>query len=563
MSEVHPHTPQPEDDAYRQLALLTEVEGLTRRTLIKRAGAASATLAIPALIAACGGSASSGKTASNSTTTSSRAGRKGGALSAALASDYQTFDPANATTVTSIAINVHVFEPLIQISLANRQLSPALATGMPQKINATTYRVAIRQGVKFHDGSPLTSKDVVYSFKRVLDAKTQSFFQQFITFIKDIKAVNDHTVEFLLQYPTDLLPERLPVVKIVPEAIVAKQGATKFGLKPIGTGPYSFVSAMNNNSVVLKRFTPYNGPTPGSINTLTFQIQTNASTRIASLRSGQVAAVEAPLDTDLQPTAAVPGLSTAALPGFEMQFLMCNCKVAKFQDVRVRQALHWAIDLNKITQDVFIGNATAATSYLPENHPDYVRPSTVYTYNPDKAKQLLQAAGYSSSKPLTFELLVYSDTPWIADTYTIVQQNWADVGIKVQEVGGGENLYNRVIGKGDYDAFLALADQSLFGWDAGLLLGWHFGAEWTDHLYFWNTAQKKQIASLLTKSQHQTNAAAQKQTFATIQNIVAQQVPLYPLHHRKSTSAWSNKTLAKFTPIETSGLDLRSAELAA
>lgn len=552
---MHPPTPQPQDDANGALEALAEVEGFTRRSLIKRAGAASATLAIPALLGGFGDVAAA--------STRRRAfAAAGSTLNAALATPYQTFDPAFATTVTSIAINTHVFEPLVEISLATRKLSPALAAGWPTKVNPTTYHVKLRQGAKWQDGSAVTASDVVYSFQRVMDPKNASFFAQFNTFIKSVKALDAGTVEFKLHYPTDLLTARLPTVKIVPQAIVTKMGATAFGLKPVGSGPYSFVSATNNASIVLNRFSGYNGPRPGHIDTLNLNIQTDATTRESALRSGQILAMEAPLDRDVSTLSKTAGLKTAALQAFEMQFLMFNCKVPKFQDVRVRQALHYAIDLQKIAQDVFLGNATPAVSYLPQNHPNFIRPKVVYNHNPAKAKALLSAAGYSSKKPLSFELLVYSDVPWIADTYAIVQQNWANIGVKVQEIGGGENLYNRVVGKGNYEAFLALADQSIFGWDAGTLLGWHYGTTWTETLYFWKSPYQKQMLNLLTKGQKETNTHQQFQTYAMMQQIAAAQVPLYPLHHRKTTSAWSSKGLSAFTPIATSGLDLRSARLA-
>lgn len=555
------HTDRTESAPAEDLPSLVDVletERLSRQQLLRISGASAVALMASPLLAASA-AASPGKAARLS---GASLGRKtGGAIVGALASDFQTFDPMNATTVTSIGINTHVFEPLIEISLASRQYSPALATAMPKRIDATHYRVTIRDGAKFHDGSPVRPEDVVYSFRRVQDPKNASFFAQFVDFIKSVKKVGPRTVEFTLKYPTNLLVTRLPVVKIVPKAI-ASRDAKVFALKPVGSGPYRFVSAKNNANVRLQRFAGYNGPRPGHIDNITFMVTPDGPSRTAALRSGTVKVVESPPDRDLRVIKDTKGLTAKSLHGFMMQFLMFNCKKV-FRDPRLRQALNWAIDRESIAKNVFLGNAQSAVSYLTEDHPNFVRPSTVYKYSPDKARKLLSAAGYDKTNPLRFDMLVFDEVPWIRDSFTIIQQNWADLGVEPRPRGGGESLYSRyVVDKGDYDAFLALADQSIFGYDGGLLLGWHYGQTWTQRLYFWDSPEQKKMLNLLAQSTRETNAKRQQAIYAQLQNLAADQVPLYPVHHRDTLSGWSTKALAKFQPIRTAGLDLRSAELA-
>ncbi len=96
---------------------------------------------------------------------------------------------------------------------------PALATKMPQKINATTYRATLRKGATFHDGSPVRAEDVVFSFERVLDPENASLMAQFVPFIDQVTAVDASTVEFKLKHPFALFPSRISVVRVVPEKI--------------------------------------------------------------------------------------------------------------------------------------------------------------------------------------------------------------------------------------------------------------------------------------------------------------------------------------------------------
>ena len=143
-------------------------------------------------------------------------------------------------------------------------MAAALAAKEPEQKDETTYHITLREGAKFHDGTPVTTEDVVYSFERVLDPAKASLFAQFIPFIESVKALDDKVVEFKLKYPFGLFKERLTIVKIVPKHAV-EAGQAAFDAKPIGSGPYKFVSATKDDRIVFEGFNGYNGAYPALV----------------------------------------------------------------------------------------------------------------------------------------------------------------------------------------------------------------------------------------------------------------------------------------------------------
>ncbi len=525
------------DNEYRSdtLGHLGEITRTSRRQVLKGTGATVAIALAPGLI----GTASA---------------QAGSSIVAAFSRDFGSFDPHLATTATSIAVNAHVLEPLIDNSFVTREFGLGLAAELPEQLDDTHYRVRIRPGATFHDGSPVTAEDVIFSYERVLDPDTNSFFRQFVDFIEKVEAVDDSTVDFTVKYPVGLFTERLVVVKIVPKAAFEAAGAEQFGLQPMGSGPYTFVEALNNNRVILKRFADYNGPTPGSIEDIDFRIQLDGPSRVSSLRAGQTQVIEDPSDRDMDVLRNSEGIEVASLPSFTMQFLMFNCSRPEFADRRVRQALHWAIDRETMTRAAFLGNASEAISYLPALHSNHIVPDQVYSRDVERAKSLLAEAGYGDG--LSFTLQVF-ESVWVETSAAILQQNWRDIGVEIDLLVGGESIYANVF-DASYQAQLALADQSLFGWDAGTLLGWHYGATWAEQLYFWEAPEKDQMLSLLEEA-FKASGQEQFDLYAQIQNLAAVEVPIAALHHRYTNTAWSSEALASFDPIRTLGLDLRSA----
>ncbi|KIA74648.1 extracellular solute-binding family protein 5 [Arthrobacter sp. MWB30] len=521
------------------------VNDASRRNFLKLSGAVGAAAAFTATLSACGGAAST--TTGNATNTA--AVNKDLIIEAGISYALSTgFDPLSSSGATPMAANLHIFEGLIELHPATRQPYNALAAADPKKVNDTTYQVTIRDGAKFHDGSPVTTEDVAFSFTRVMDPANKSLFSQFIPFIQAVKPLDEKTVEFTLKYAFPGFGPRISVVKIVPKALATDLKA--FDAKPVGSGPYKLVSAVKDDKIVFEAFADYNGPKPALAKGMTWLLLSDAAARVTAVQSGRVQAIE-----DV-PYLDVDGLKSKvkveSVQSFGLLFLMFNCAKAPFDNKLVRQALHYGLDKEAIIKKALFGNAKAATSYFQEGHPDYVKAKNVYGFDTSKAADLLKQAGVTN---LEFELLT-TDTAWVKDVAPLILESWNKIpGVKVtvKSLQSGA-LYSDRVGKTDYSVVAAPGDPSVFGNDADLLLSWFYsGATWMDKRAFWTTPERTKLQDLMDKGSQASGDAAKK-IVGEIVDMVSDEVPLYPVFHRQLPSAWDEKKLNGFHPLPTTGL---------
>lgn len=521
------------------------VSSASRRSFLKLSGAAGVAAAFATTLAACGGPAA--------TTTGTAAG--GGAINkdliieAGISYALSTgFDPLSSSGATPMAANLHIFEGLIELHPATREPYNALAAADPKKVNDTTYQVTIRDGAKFHNGAPVTTEDVAFSFTRVMDPANKSLFSQFIPFIQDVKPVDAKTVEFTLKYPFPGFASRISVVKVVPKALATDLKA--FDAAPVGSGPYKLVSAVKDDKIVFEAFADYNGPKPALAKGMNWLLLSDAAARVTAVQSGRVQAIEDVPYLDIEGLKSK--VTVESVQSFGMLFLMFNCKKAPFNNKLVRQALHYGLDKEAIIKKALFGNAKPASSYFQEGHPDYVKAKNVYGYDAGKAADLLKQAGVTN---LEFELLT-TDTAWVKDVAPLILESWNKIpGVKVtvKSIQSGA-LYADRVGTGDYSVVAAPGDPSVFGNDADLLLSWFYsGATWMEKRAYWTAPERAQLQELMNKGSQAAAADAKKIT-GEIVDLISDEVPLYPVFHRQLPSAWDGKKLNGFKPLPTTGM---------
>ncbi|XKK60659.1 ABC transporter substrate-binding protein [Streptomyces sp. ARC32] len=517
--------------------------GVDRRTFLRYTSAIGVTTAITAGLTACGGPASNGDGAKDS------GGSGAGTIEAGMSYALSTgFDPMITSGATPYAANMHIFEGLVDLDPATLVARPTLATGMPKKINATTYRATLRKGATFHDGSAVTAEDVVFSFERVLDPKNASLMAQFVPFIDTVKAVDAGTVEFKLKSPFALFPSRISVVRIVPKKIVEKD-SKGFDANPVGSGPYKFVSAVREDKIVMEKHDKYNGPHPAKAQKMVWRLMSDPSARVSALKSGRVQAIE---DVPYIDVKGFTGKNKVeSVQSFGLLFLMFNCKDKRFEDKRVRQALHYALDTEKIIETALLGNAAPATGYVPATHPDYHKASTVYSHDLAKAKKLLSDAGV---KDLSFTLML-TDTGWVKDVAPLIKESWAAIGVDATlDIAQSAAQYAKV-DKGDFHALAAPGDPSVFGNDVDLLMRWFYYGFWPEKRYGWaGSAAYKKTKSLLDQAATLTDEAKRKELWGQVTDLVADEAALYPVLHRKLPTGWTTDALTGFKPLPTTGL---------
>ncbi|OKL55099.1 ABC transporter substrate-binding protein [Bowdeniella nasicola] len=525
--------------------------GTDRRSFLKLAGTLTAAAGIAATLSACGGD-KGGDTKGGTSGEGAKPKTEGGTINAGISYELGTngYDPMTTTAALTIAANWHTMEGLFEIMpTEDRTCYAALSKDdEPVKVDDTTYEVTLRDGAKFHNGENVTTEDVVFSFERVMDPANKSLYAGFIPFIDSVSAKDDKTVTFKLKYPFSLLKERLSTVKIVPKAAAADKDA--FDAKPVGTGPYKMTdNGAQSKQVSFEKFADYTGPKPAKADKMVWRIVPDASTRTNAIESKAVQAIDSVPYLSIEQVKG--SASVESVQGFGLLFIMFNNgDNSPMKDLKNRQAAMYALDMDKVINTGLLGQAKAASCFVQENHRDYKKAKVVYSLDADKSKSLLGETG------LTKVRMNVTDHDWVKQCTPIIKESLEAVGLQVEfnEMQSAD-LYNTIDSNDNWDIVVAPGDPSVFGDDSDLLLRWWFGGDiWTDTRMHWKGAEAhKQVTDLLAKAAEQ-NGEEQKATWHEVFDVISEQVPLYPLFHRKAPSAWDPQTLPDFKPISLTGL---------
>ncbi|SHJ51054.1 peptide/nickel transport system substrate-binding protein [Tessaracoccus bendigoensis DSM 12906] len=440
-------------------------------------------------------------------------------------------------------------EGLTELNPATREIYAALGAELPTQVDETTYEVKLRDGAVFTDGTAVTPEDVVFSFERVLNPENQSLFASFIPFIDSVTKKDDTTVTITLKYAFSLVAERLSVVKIVPKAAVDAD-AKAFDMNPVGTGPWKMTdNGASSQQVVFERNDAYNGAHPAKAKSMTWQIIPDDSTRTNALSSSTVQAIDTVPAANLATLAETK--SVAAKQGFGLLFAMFNTGSAPMNDVKNRQAVMYALDYDKICKVGMADLATPATSFVQKEHPSYNAAKIQYPGQMEKAKELLAETGLKSVR------LLASDHGWFASVRPIIKESLEAAGLTVAyEEKKSADVYGTIDGNpAAFDIVVAPGDPSVFGDDADLLLRWWYSTDtWTDSRMHWKGQESYNQVQELLDTAAKATGEEQKKAWFEIYDVVSEAVPLYPIFHRKSPTAYDAETLQGFQPIAVTGL---------
>lgn len=514
---------------------------LTRRGFL--AGSAATGAAAALALSGC----SSGSSSSSASSSAAASSTPAKAITAAPAYSSTNCNPVGNSSALMLAATWHVFEGLYDMDLVNYTTYNALAADEPVAVSDTEYEVTLREGAKFSDGTDVTAADVVNAFEANMADDT---YGAFLTFIDTVTAKDDTTVTFTLKYPfASLLKGRLSVVKVFPASLTEDELKTK----PIGSGPWMYDSIDGNDGGRIT-FLPneyYNGSKPATCEEMDWNVLLDSTSRTTAITDGSVLAIESVPDANADQIAG-SGASVEYVPGFALPFLMFNTKKAPFDDPRVRQAFFYAIDTEKLIANQMAGHAVPATSFLPEAYANYHRASTVYTYDTDKAKSLLQEANIET---LTCELMVNNN--WVSALAAQIKEDLAAAGIEVtinettipwSELAESDSIL-------PYDVMLTPGDPSCFGNDPDLLMTWWYGDNvWTQGRSCWKGTEAWTQLQTLLQQGREAAPADQQAIWNQCFDIIAENVPIYPLFHREIGTAYVSEKLEDFAPISTTGL---------
>ncbi len=344
-------------------------------------------------------------------------------------SEPKTLDPVGPSDNPSLWTLHNVHDTLVRVSDDSTSIEPDLAESWEVSSDNLTYTFHLRQGLKFHNGDDVTAEDVVFSLNRTRNPKECPYASMFEP-IKEIKAVDKLTVQIVLSAPYAPILADLAMFNaaIIPEKYFQKVGGTeKFGRHPIGAGPFKFEYWKPGEEIMFSKFDDYWRKGLPKVDKLSYLIMPDATSRAIAVRGGSIdVAVYAPF-SEVQSLRAAPGVKVAVDIIWRHDFIKINCGIKPFNDVKVRQALNYAVNKEGIIKAVMFGFGKAAPSYIPPvvYFNNDIKP---YPYDPNKAKALLKAAGYEKGFETT--ILTTAGEPMMVSIATILQQNLQNIGIQ-------------------------------------------------------------------------------------------------------------------------------------
>jgi peptide/nickel transport system substrate-binding protein len=328
-------------------------------------------------------------------------GQPKGELVVCQGAEVNALDPAKHNSIPDTNFGLHVFD-MLYLRDSQGVLRPHLATSH-KIINDTTWEFKLRSGVKFHNGTVMTAKDVKFSIDRINDPQTKAFFAPFYSTIGEVKVINDSTIQIITKGPDPLLLNRLGMdLLILPSDFFKEKGAEAFFQHPIGSGPFKFVSWTRNDRMILDANEAYWGGPP-KVKRLIIRPVPEVAARLAELQTGN-----ADIITNIPPFLVPqmkdsPNATVQSIPGGRVMFLYINCLAdGPLKDKRVRQALNYAVDRKAIIDNILKGSGIPMAVNLTPLHFGYDPSLKPYPYDPAKAKKLLAEAGHASGLKLVF-----------------------------------------------------------------------------------------------------------------------------------------------------------------
>jgi peptide/nickel transport system substrate-binding protein len=429
-------------------------------------------------------------------------------------------DPRVGLDAQSARIDALIFDDLLQRD-EHLNVTPSLAERweIPDPL---TYIFHLRSDVTFHDGRPLTSRDVKWTFDSLLESKVRSTKAGTYRIVDHIDAPDAETVVFHLKEPSSTLLWNLSdgVIGIVP------YGSTdEMTDHPIGSGPFRFVSAETDKEVILQRNDAYWGEKP-HLGRVRFVIVPDANTQALELRKGSAdLTINSPMPPDtVLALERDPALTVQRGPGTRLAYLAFNLRDPILKDVRVRQAIAYALDRRPMIEYLWRNQVRAADSVLPRQSWAYDDDGPRYDFDPAKARQLLDAAGYPDVNGVRFHITMKTSTDENTRLMVaVMQQQLRGVGIVLDirtfefatffsdVTHGAFQLYGlRWIGANE--------DPDIFEYAFATA---KFSPNGANRSFYSNP----HLDDLINRGRRETDQNARKQIYSEVQRILATDLP--------------------------------------
>jgi peptide/nickel transport system substrate-binding protein len=448
-----------------------------------------------------------------------------GNLIAAIAGEPDQLDPQKTSAYFSFEVLENVFDTLVEPD-DNLEMRPALAESWDVSPDQLVWTFHLRKGVTFHDGSPFTADDVVYSYRRIIDQQLANVDK--FSAVSVVAAADPGTVRITVKQPTPNLLTNLGGFKGM--AIVQRKNVEsgQIATHPVGTGPFAFQGQKSGDSITLKANPAYWAGAP-RVSGVTFRFISEPSTALSALQAGEIDWTDSIPAQRVAQLKDDDSLTLAVTPSNDYWYFALNEARPPWNDVRVRQAIAYAIDRSAVVQATSYGTAVGNQLAIPKGNPWYT-PYDTYRHDIDKAKRLLRDAG---AAPKSLDMLVTSEYPETVTAAQIIADNLAPLGITVN------------IRTVDFATWL---DEQNNGHFDMLMMGWLGNIDPDDfyyaqhHTHGTSNAQKfsnGEVDRLLDAGRVETNRNARADDYAKAATIIADEVSYIYLYNPSVIQAWT------------------------
>src|SRR5215475_6588157 len=452
--------------------------------------------------------------------------------------DFSFMDPALITNSNDYTIAVNIYSGLLKMNPKTMEPEPDLARSWSVSTDGMTYTFQLRNNVQWHKGyGKLTAKDVKYSFDRIIDNRAKSRHRTDFSSVREVEAVDDYTVKIHMKTPDMSFVRKVLVYRpgyIVNQKAIETLG-TKYNSSPIGTGPFVFERWDPGSKTILVANKDY-FLGPPKLQRATFLVINEEAVAELALEKGELDLVVFqslnPLDSlKKSREVAEKKITLSVQPELNITFLSINNCRKPWDDARVRQAVHQAINKDDLIAAAYGGAAPKAANFLNPGYFAYKPNVKVYDYNPERAKKLLAEAGYANG--FETSLLYHPQEPW-KQYAPIIQEQLRQVGIRVKLNMLDRATVEQLRQKGDYDLMYGSVSRPP---DPDIMFSTYLlsaNAPYPNYPCYKN----KEVDGLVAQGNRESNTYARKKIYYRIQDIVAEETPMVPISYRTVLSAW-------------------------
>lgn len=465
----------------------------------------------------------------------------------AIPSNPASLDPAAASDLTYYQIAFNLFETLIAVNWQTGQFDSRLATAWQADSAGLCWTFKLRRGVKFHDGTPLNAEAVKISFERQFEAGSRHHRSQLtdqygplaFEMLKEIRAQNDSTLQFILKYPYAAFLDNLatPYYASIVSPRALETFGENFGQHPVGTGPFEFVRWQPDSQIVIKKFARYWG-NAAKLDSVIYQVSPLVETKIEALKQGQVDIISGLSAAYVDPLYGNHDLKMVEELSLATVILGMKCDQYPFNKIQVRQAVAHAIDKKYIVQNLGRNLSIVANGPLSPLLAFYDSTLASPPYDTVKAKALLKNSGYADGVPVSLNYCIDTDS---------LRGHPALQAIKTDlEKAGFTMMIRRFQDWPHYETAVLKGDgRSLFYWGSlsftrhpdGFLYSLFHSQSPQNYFNYKNL----EVDELLTRARRTIDHGQQRRLYRRVQEIILQEAPAVFISHPKvvyATRTW-------------------------